>query len=82
MDVGGGFLAAGDVEVAAARRARADEDRIPVLGEQRFQAVDALAADEFDAEVEDVVAFLVDDRFRQPEARDSACGSCRPAFGS
>ena len=43
MDVGGGFLAAGDVEVAAARRAGADEDRVVVLGQQRLQAVDALA---------------------------------------
>jgi hypothetical protein len=29
-----------------------------------------LAADELDADIEDVIAFLVDDRFRQPEARD------------
>ena len=70
MDVGGGFLAAGNVEVAPARRAGADEDRVPAFGQQRLQAVDALAADELDAEVEDVVAFLVDDGFGQPEARD------------
>ena len=56
MDVGGGFLAAGNVEVAAARRAGADEDRVAAFGQQRLQAVDALAADELDAEVEDVVA--------------------------
>src|SRR6476659_7480132 len=29
MDVGSGFLAPGDVEFAAARRARAHEDRVP-----------------------------------------------------
>ena len=33
----------GHVEVAAARRAGADEDRVVALGEQRLQAVDALA---------------------------------------
>ena len=66
----GGFLAAGDVEVAPARRAGADEDRVPAFGQQRLQAVDALAAAELDAEVEDVAAFLVDDGFGQAEARD------------
>src|SRR5580700_10501201 len=34
MDVGGSFLPAGDLELAAARRARADEDRVPAFGEQ------------------------------------------------
>src|SRR5262249_33562984 len=47
-----------------------DEHRVPAFGEQPLEAVDALAADEFDAEVEDVVAFLVDDDLGQPEARD------------
>src|SRR5437762_11097204 len=31
MDIGGGFLAAGDVELAAARRAGADKDCVPAL---------------------------------------------------
>ena len=70
MDVLGRFLAAGNFEVAAARRAAADEDRVEIFGEQRLQAVDALAADEFDAEIEDVIAFLVDDAFRQAEFRN------------
>ena len=70
MDVLGRFLAAGNVEVAAARRAAADEDRVKVFGEQRLHAVDALAADEFDAEIEDVAAFLVDHAFRQAEFRN------------
>ena len=56
MDVLGRFLAAGNVEVAAARRAAADEDRVEIFGEQRLQAVDALAADELDADIEDVIA--------------------------
>ena len=64
------FLAAGNFELAAARRAGADEDRVVVLRQQRLQAVDALAADELDAEVEDVAALLVDHRIRQPEFRD------------
>ena len=70
MDVLGRFLAAGDLEIAAARRAAADEDRIEIFGQQRLQAVDALAADELDAEVEDVAAFLVDHAFRQAEFRN------------
>ena len=68
----GGFLAAGNVELAAARRAGADEDRVVVLGEQLLQAVDALAGLELDAEVEDVIGFLVDHRIRQPEFRNLA----------
>ena len=70
MDVGGRFLAAGNLELAAARRAGADEDRVVILGEQLLHAVDALAALELDAEVEDVVGFLVDHRIRQAEFRN------------
>src|SRR5918993_3975036 len=70
MDVLGGFLTARNIEVAPARRAGTDEDRVPALSDQHLQAVDAFAADELDAEVENVIAFLVDDRFRQPELRN------------
>ena len=70
MDIGGGFLAAGNVELAAARRAGADEDRVVVLGQQLLQAVDAMAAFELDAEIEDVIGFLVDHRIRQAEFRN------------
>ena len=66
----GGFLAAGNFELAAARRAGADKHRVEVLGEQLLQAVDAVAAFELDAEIEDVVGFLVDHRIRQPEFRN------------
>src|SRR5262249_56331441 len=62
--------AAGNVAAAPAAPARADEDRTPALREQRLEAGDAPAAVKLDAEVEDVVAFLVDDGFGQPEARD------------
>src|SRR3984893_19118026 len=70
MDVGGGLLAPRDLAVAPARRAAADEDRIPILRQQGFQAVDTLAPAKLDAEIEDVVAFLIDDGFRQSEPRD------------
>src|SRR6185312_10064697 len=70
MDVLGRFLAAGDVEIAAARRAGADEDRVPAFGDQRLQRVDALAAAEFDAEIEDVARLLVDDAVGQTEFRN------------
>ena len=78
VDVGGRFLAARNVEIAPARRAGADENRVIVFGEQRFQAVDALARAEIDADIEDIADFLVDDRFRAGESAGSACGSCRP----
>ena len=70
MDILGRFLAAGNVEIAAARRAAADKDRVEVFRKQRLHAVDALAADERDAEIEDVAAFLVDHVFRQAEFRN------------
>ncbi len=43
MDAGGGLAPAGDVEVAAARRAGADEDGVVALGQQGLEAVDPLA---------------------------------------
>src|SRR3954469_7822091 len=67
MDVGGGFLATGDVELATARRAGANEDSIIFFAEPLLQAVDALAALELDAEVEDVIGLLVDHGIRQAE---------------
>ncbi len=77
VDVRRGFLAARNVEVAAARRAGADEHRVPAFGQQRLQAVDAPAAAKFDAEIEDVVALLVDHRCRAGGTSGSACASCR-----
>src|SRR5690242_7953422 len=72
VDVLGRFLAPGNVELAPARRAGTDEDRVVVFGEQLLQAVDAVAALELDAEVEDVVGFLVDHGVGQAEFRDLA----------
>src|SRR5664279_1098195 len=59
-----------DVEVAPARRTGADENRVPAFRQQRLHAVDAFAAAEFHAEVEDVAAFLVDDGIGQTEFRN------------
>ena len=70
VDVLAGFLAARNVELAAARRAGADEDRVEVLRQQLLHAVDARAAFELDAEVEDVVGFLVDHGVGQAEFRN------------
>src|SRR6185437_16872419 len=42
MDVGCGFLAAGDRQVAPARGAGADKDRVVVLIQQCLETVDAL----------------------------------------
>jgi len=76
------FLAAGDIEFAAARRAAADEDRIVIFGEQLLHAVDAVAALEFDAEVEDVVGLLVDHGVRQAEIFGICVRIMPPALGS
>ncbi len=43
MDVGSSLVAARDRQVAPARRAAADEDRVVVVVQQRLQAVDPLA---------------------------------------
>src|SRR6202035_3236962 len=68
MNVRGCFLAPGKLELAPARRAGADENRVPIPGQQFLEAVDALAAREFDAEIENIIALFIDDGFRQPEA--------------
>lgn len=70
MDAGGGFLAAGNVEIAAARRAGADEDGVEVFRQQLLHGVDPHAAAEFDAEIEDVAGLLVDDAVGQAEFRN------------
>src|SRR5207249_3252274 len=72
MDVGGGLLAARQVQFAAARGAGADEDRVPVFGEQGLQAVDAAAVAGGDAEGLDVADLFVDHALGQAEAGDLA----------
>src|SRR5690606_38971119 len=67
MDVGGGFLAAGNVEIAAARCTGADHDGIVAFGKQRLHAVDPGAATKIDAEIEDVIRFLIDHAVGQAE---------------
>src|SRR6202022_3748415 len=62
VNIFGRFLAAGNLELAAARRAGADKHRVVVLGEQFLQTVDARTALELDAKVEDVIGSLVDPR--------------------
>ena len=70
VDVVPGFLAPGDRQVAAARRARADEDGVPVLAEEGAQRVDPRAATKLDAELEHVAGLLVDHFLGQAKARD------------
>ena len=82
MDVGRGFLAAGNVEVAAARRAAADEDRVVAFGEQRLQAVDALAEPQLDAQVEDVAALPRRSRLRAGGSSGSGVRIMPPALAS
>ena len=66
------LLAAGDIQVASARRAAANHYRVVALTEQCGEAVDARAAPEFDAHIKDVADLLVDHRFRKSKLRDLA----------
>src|SRR5215468_9162606 len=70
MNVLGCFLAARNIQVPAAGGAGTDEDGVPAFRQHGLEAVDTLATVEFDAEVEDVAAFLVDDGVRKTEFRD------------
>ncbi len=72
MDVGGTFVATGNREVTATRRARTDEDRVIIFGQQPLEAVDTLTKAHFRAETGDVTDFLVDHFLRQAEFRDLA----------
>ena len=51
-------------------RARSDKDRVPAFGKERLEAVDAVTTAKFDTHAEDVTAFLIDDRFGEPKARN------------
>src|ERR1700741_5685458 len=67
MDVRGGFLAAGDVEFASARRAATDKDGVIIFGNQRLHAVDAVAEPQLRLEIGDVADFLIEHAFGQTE---------------
>ncbi|OIQ71442.1 hypothetical protein GALL_469390 [mine drainage metagenome] len=70
MDRIGGFGSSGDVQVAAARGAAADENRVVILGEELLQAIDPVTQAHFGAKSGDVADFLVNDFFRQTEFRN------------
>src|SRR5256885_8802338 len=70
VDVLRALLAPGEVEVAAARRARADEQGIVTLGHQLLHRIDLYPAFEFDSDIEDITHLLVNHFERQAEARD------------
>ena len=78
MDVGRGFLAAGNLELASARRAAADEDRVVAFGEHRLQAVDALAEPQLRLQDRGCNSLLRPAPFRAGGISGSACASCRP----
>ena len=69
MDMLCRFPPAGQIEIAPARRARADEDGIVAFGEQLLHRIDTRIAAEVDTEIEYVADFLVDHFLGQTEAR-------------
>src|SRR5271170_5216800 len=70
LDMRGPVLAAGQIEVAPARRAAADENGVVALAQQPFQAVDPSTRDKSCAAVKYVADLLVDHLVRQSEFRD------------
>ncbi len=73
VDVACRLVAAGNVEVAAAGRAGADENRVVTFRQHAGEAVDARPVAGLDAaHAGDVADLLVDHRFGQAEARDLA----------
>src|SRR6266700_3425753 len=72
MDMGARLLAPGKLDLAAARRAGADKDRVPALVQQRAHAVDVMTEAGLDPHVEDQVDLFVGDGFGQAKARDLA----------
>src|SRR5690606_38054530 len=70
MDICLRLLPSGNVEVASARRARADEHGVIAFCKYGLEAVDAATANEANAEIEDIAALLVDHRVRQTELWD------------
>ena len=72
VHVVGRVVAAGDVEVLAARRARADEHGVEAaVVEERLERLDRRRVLDLDAaHLEDVAALLVEDLGRQAERRD------------
>jgi hypothetical protein len=69
VNVGLGFLATRDVELAAAWCTAADEHRIESFGQQRLHRADVLTTAKLDAQVQDVADFFVDHLLGQAEAR-------------
>src|SRR5204862_5737263 len=67
VDVRPRLVAAGEVEVASARRAAADEHGVVALAEQRLHGIDTLPAAKLDAQIQDVTDFFIDHRFGQTE---------------
>src|SRR5262249_21282922 len=70
MNIGGGLFAPENVKIAPAWRTAADENGVPVFREQCLETVDALAAAEFNAEIENVATLLVDNRLRETKTRN------------
>ena len=73
------IVAAGDIEILAARRAAADEDRVETLVQQRLHAVDRRVVADLDAHVEDVVDLFRQALFPAGGRRECWCASGRPA---
>ena len=74
----GGFLAAGNVEIAAARRAAADEHRVVAFARESLSGCRSRSAEAgFRLQAEDVAALPRRARVRADGISGSACASCR-----
>src|ERR1700722_11387855 len=67
MNVACRFAAPGDVEIASARRAAADENRVVAFAHEALETVDAPLGDELTASGQSVADLFVDDFIGQTE---------------
>src|SRR5690606_9080286 len=80
MDIGLAFFAARNFQIAAARRAGADEDGVVTLGENALEAIDVGVEMRDDTHVEDVADFFVEHGFGQTERRNLAAHETAARF--
>ena len=72
MNIACRFAAPGDVEVAPARRAAADENRVVAFAHEGLKAVDPPFGDKLPASGQSVADLFVDHFVGQPKLRDLA----------
>ena len=80
MDISGGFLSPGDIQISTTWCTGTHKNGVKVFGENRLQTVDTDACTELGPKIEHIAHFFIDHRFGQTELRylraDHAPGAC------